>query len=69
MFIQQSMMLLAAHPNPTFIAVAALLVVGVLIVLIAVAALAAILGDRERSERARLVLGDLLGTLKWGGRR
>ncbi|WP_063057252.1 hypothetical protein [Nocardia salmonicida] len=68
MFLQQSMILLAAHPNPTFIAVAVLFVVGVLTVLVAVAALTAVLGGRERGERARLVLGDLLGAFRWGGR-
>ncbi|WP_435593855.1 hypothetical protein [Nocardia sp. bgisy118] len=57
------------QPNLFALVLAALIPVGVLTVLVMLAATVAIFGGTERGERARLVLCNLLEVLGRGGRQ
>lgn len=60
---------LADQIGVTAVAVTVLILIAVFSALVVVAALVAVLAGRERGERARLVLGDLLSLLGRGGQR
>ena len=62
-------LLLAGQPHPPLVTIALLAPVLILIGLVAAATLVALFAGPERGIRARLVLNDLLSTLRRGGRR